>query len=49
MAIDDKVVTDLSFLNEFKAYRDLQAMDMYNQRVLSMKLEDKNLKDLSLW
>ena len=49
MKINEKVVTDISFLNEFKAYRDLQAIDMYNQKVLTMKLEDKNLKNLSAW
>lgn len=49
MKINEKLVTDLSFLNEFKIFRDLKAIEMYRQKVLVMKLEDKTTKDSSTW
>ncbi len=47
--VDQALVMDLSLLNEFKAFRDLQAVKMYTQKVLVIKVEDRGTRDFSAW
>jgi hypothetical protein len=47
--VDQTLVMDLSLLNEFKAFRDLQAVRMYTQKVLVIKVEDRGTRDFSAW
>ena len=49
MITNRTLVLDVSFLNEYKLYRDLRAVDMHSQRVLIMKVEDKGNKNLYEW
>ena len=49
MIYNNKLISDMSFFNEYKVYRNLQAIQMYSQKVLLIKCEDKGTRDFSEW
>jgi len=49
MKYNNKIIWDISFFNEYKVYRNLQAVQMYTQKVLVIKVEDKGTRDFSAW
>jgi len=46
---DDKIWTEVSFLNEYKTYRDVMIQEMYDQRVVVIKPTLKPDQKVSNW
>ena len=47
--VNQTMISDISLLNEFKTFRDVKAVDMYSQKLLVLKVEDKGNRNLLHW
>jgi len=47
--VGERLVSEISFLNEFKLFREVRVFQRYDQNVLAVRVEDKHGKDVVDW